>query len=157
MLKDKDSATRRRLKYVYVDLRSPITEYSAADIGKVYYQQDVLNNKNLQDVKKTFFNRLTIFSTWLLDLMWTEVSNIPSSLSGTMLWALSIFSSLPGSISQIWRDLSTLAQMKCLAPPPEVCHMLSMTGTTVETLTLQVKLVTSTVQDIQKIHDVGIS
>ena len=43
MLKDKDSATRRRLKYVYVDLRSPITEYSAADIGKV-------GNKNLQVV-----------------------------------------------------------------------------------------------------------
>ena len=37
MLKDKDVTVRRRLKYVYVDLRSPVTESAAADIGKVDY------------------------------------------------------------------------------------------------------------------------
>ena len=35
MLKDKDMDTRKRLRYVFVDLRSPITEASASDIGKV--------------------------------------------------------------------------------------------------------------------------
>ena len=37
MLKDKDVSVRRRLKYVYVDLRAPITEAAAEDIGKVDY------------------------------------------------------------------------------------------------------------------------
>jgi len=37
MLKDKDPATRKRLRYVWVDLRSPITEAAAEDIGKVDY------------------------------------------------------------------------------------------------------------------------
>ena len=37
MLKDKDASVRRRLKYVWVDLRSPITEATASDIGKVDY------------------------------------------------------------------------------------------------------------------------
>ena len=37
MLKDKASSVRRRLKYVWVDLRSPITEAAASDIGKVDY------------------------------------------------------------------------------------------------------------------------
>ena len=37
MLKDKEPSVRRRLKYVWVDLRSPITEAAASDIGKVDY------------------------------------------------------------------------------------------------------------------------
>ena len=37
MLKDKEASVRRRLKYVWVDLRSPITEAAASDIGKVDY------------------------------------------------------------------------------------------------------------------------
>ena len=37
MLTEKDMTTRRRLKFVYVDLRSPVSEGSAADIGKVDY------------------------------------------------------------------------------------------------------------------------
>ena len=35
MLKDKEASVRRRLKYVWVDLRAPITEAAAEDIGKV--------------------------------------------------------------------------------------------------------------------------
>ena len=35
MLKDKEASARRRLKYVWVDLRAPITEAAAEDIGKV--------------------------------------------------------------------------------------------------------------------------
>ena len=35
MLKDKEASVRRRLKYVWVDLRAPITEAAASDIGKV--------------------------------------------------------------------------------------------------------------------------
>ena len=34
-LKDKEASVRRRLKYVWVDLRAPITEAAASDIGKV--------------------------------------------------------------------------------------------------------------------------
>ena len=37
MLTEKDMTTRRRLKFVYVDLRSPVSEGSAGDIGKVDY------------------------------------------------------------------------------------------------------------------------
>ena len=35
MLKDKDLDTRKRLRFVDVDLRSPVGEGAAADIGKV--------------------------------------------------------------------------------------------------------------------------
>ena len=37
MLTNKDITTRKRLRFVYVDLRSPVSEGSAADIGKVDY------------------------------------------------------------------------------------------------------------------------
>ena len=37
MLTHQDRKTRRRLKFVYVDLRSPVSEGSAHDIGKVDY------------------------------------------------------------------------------------------------------------------------
>ena len=58
MLKNKEPGTRARLKFVYVDLRSPVSEGEAADIGKVDFILHLAAGSHVDryNGKKTFSN-----------------------------------------------------------------------------------------------------